>query len=149
MKKVTFHILSLTLVSLMISCNTNSNQSAEKENAATAKTEVTTDNSGKALENNNLEIIQFHSTNRCMTCKKIEKLTKETLRDYEKVDFKLVNVDEKENKAMAKKYQASGTALFLHNTKTDGFTNLTEFAFMKAGNNDAFKKELKGKMSQF
>ena len=102
MKKVTFHILALALVSLMISCNTNSNQSAEKESAKTAKTEVSSNQSGKALENNNLEVIQFHSTNRCMTCRKIEDLTKETLRDYEKVDFKLINVDEKENKAMAK-----------------------------------------------
>ena len=149
MKKVTFHILALALVSLMISCNTNSNQSAEKENAATAKTEVASNQSGKALENNNLEVIQFHSTNRCMTCRKIEDLTKETLRNYEKVNFKLINVDEKENKAMAQKYQASGTALFLHNTKTDDFTNLTEFAFMKARKEDAFKKEFVEKMKQF
>ena len=42
-----------------------------------------------------IEVIQFHSEHRCMTCNKIEALTKETLKAYPNIPFSLVNVDDK------------------------------------------------------
>ena len=131
MKFLSIKLASLLLFSFLISCNSNnkSEQDNTQNETAQAETEVQQES---ALAMNTLEVIQFHSTNRCMTCQKIEKLTKDVLEGYDNVEFKLVNVDDKSNEAMAEKFEASGTALFLHNTKTDDFKNLTEFAFMTA-----------------
>jgi len=97
----------------------------------------------------NIEIIQFHSENRCMTCKKIEEVTRETLKDYPEIPFSLVNVDDKKNEKQAEEFEASGTALFLYNPKTGKKTNLTDFAFMNAGNKEKFIAGLKKEIDKF
>ncbi|MFN3875169.1 MAG: hypothetical protein ACK4L7_04575, partial [Flavobacteriales bacterium] len=64
--------------------------------------------------------------------------------------FRLVNVDDKANAKVAEEFGAYGTALFLHvhkNGKAEKI-DLTEWAFMKAGNADAFKKELAERIKQ-
>ena len=148
MKFLSIKLASLLLFSLLISCNSNNKSEQNNPQDQTAQAEMKVQKES-ALAMNTLEIIQFHSTNRCMTCQKIEKLTQGVLKDYDNVEFKLVNVDDKNNEAMAEKFEASGTALFLHNTKTDEFKNLTEFAFMTAGNEDKFYKDLKAEMNKF
>jgi len=106
----------------------------------------------KQTTKNVIEVIDFHSTNRCYTCKAIEANTKYTLDNYfakelktGKITFKVVNVDIKENEKFAEKFQASGTALFLNVVK-DGKekqVDLTNFAFMKGNDQKAFSDELK------
>lgn len=96
-----------------------------------------------------IEVIQFHSEHRCITCNKIEDLTKETLKSYKEISFKLVNVDDKKNDKISEQFEAYGTALFLHNPKTGKKKNLTEFAFMNAGNKEKFIKELKKHVDEF
>lgn len=106
----------------------------------------------KQAKENSIEVIDFHSTNRCMTCKAIEANTKYTLDTYfadevktGKITFKIVNVDKKENEQMAENFEASGTALFLNVIK-DGKENhidLTNFAFMNGNDKEAFSSELK------
>ncbi|MDP1725597.1 MAG: nitrophenyl compound nitroreductase subunit ArsF family protein [Bacteroidota bacterium] len=97
-----------------------------------------------------IEVIQFHSEHRCRTCLKIEQLTKKTLTNYfTNIPFKLVNVDEAKNAAMAEKFEASGTALFLFDPKTGRKKDLTDFAFMKAGNEKVFENELKKYIENF
>lgn len=96
------------------------------------------------------EMIQFHLEHRCVTCLKIEKLTKATLTTYFKdVPFSLVNVEKKENQQRAKEFHAYGTALFLYNPKTGAKKNLTQFAFLKAGNEELFTRELKKQIEAF
>ena len=63
-----------------------------------------------------IEVIQFHSEHRCMTCNKIEKLARETLKDFQNVPFTLVNVDDEKNEKKVEEFEASGTALFLYNS---------------------------------
>lgn len=102
-----------------------------------------------------IEVIDFHSTHRCVTCKAIEANTKFTLDTYfseymkdVKITFQVINIDEKENEKLAEKFEASGTALFLNVIK-DGeekHVDLTEFAFMEGNNQDIFSKELKDKI---
>ena len=110
---------------------------------------------GSAQQNNQtqsttVEVIQFHSDRRCMTCLKIEKLTKETLTShFPNVPFSLVNVDEKKNAKKAEQFEASGTALFLYNSKTGKKKDLTDFAFMKAGAEKKYKAELKKYIEDF
>ena len=101
---------------------------------------------------NSIEVIDFHSTNRCMTCKAIEANTKYTLDTYfanelksGKIIFKIVNVDTAENEKFAEKFEATGTSLFLNVIK-DGeekHVDLTNFAFMKGTDQKTFSDELK------
>lgn len=96
-----------------------------------------------------VEVIQFHSENRCMTCNKIETLARETLKAYSNISFSLVNVDDKKNEKKADEFEAAGTALFLYNSKTGKKKDLTDFAFMNASNKDKFIAGLKKEINAF
>lgn len=100
-------------------------------------------------KNNKIQVIQFHSEHRCMTCKKIESLTKHTLDDYKDIQFLLINVDKEKNKKKAEEFEAAGTSLFLYNPSTGEKVDLTAFAFMNAGNKEKFISELKIKINNF
>jgi len=97
-----------------------------------------------------IEVIQFHSEHRCVTCLKIEKLTKATLtKSFPAIGFKLYNVDDKANVKIAEKFEAAGTALYLYNPVTGKRKDLTDFAFMKAGDEKKFEAELKRFIEDF
>jgi hypothetical protein len=96
-----------------------------------------------------IEVIQFHSEHRCMTCNKIEALTKETLKSYSSIPFSLVNVDDAKNEIKAEQFEAAGTALFLYNPTTGEKKDLTDFAFMNAGNKDKFIEVLTKEIDLF
>ncbi|MCH8534823.1 MAG: nitrophenyl compound nitroreductase subunit ArsF family protein [Flavobacteriaceae bacterium] len=153
MNKVNLQFIALILAFASFSCQTenkekqteNASEEVIEANLTSEKTEVKT----TALEEGNLVVIQFHSENRCKTCNKIEKLSKATISEYEGVDFQLINVDDQKNEAIATKFEASGTALFLHNTATGEFKNLTEFAFMNANNEEKFENLLKEEVETF
>lgn len=102
-----------------------------------------------------IEVLDFHSTHRCMTCNAIEANTKYTLHTYfakelkeDKITFQAINVDEKENEKIAEKFEAYGTSLFLNVIKdgTETQINITEFAFTKGNDQEIFSKELKAKI---
>ncbi|WP_179315147.1 nitrophenyl compound nitroreductase subunit ArsF family protein [Winogradskyella undariae] len=102
-----------------------------------------------------IEVLDFHSTHRCMTCKAIEANTKYTLDTFfpnelkdNKITFQVINVDEKENESIAEKFEAAGTALILNVIKDgkESKIDLTEFAFMNGTDQDTFSKELKAKL---
>lgn len=102
-----------------------------------------------------IEVLDFHSTHRCMTCNAIEANTKYTLNTYfakelkdAKITFQVINVDKKENEKIAEKFEASGTALILNVIKNGKETqlNLTNFAFMNGNDQKVFSKELKSKI---
>jgi hypothetical protein len=104
---------------------------------------------------NKIEVIDFHSTHRCMTCNAIENNTKYTLETYfpeelaaNKITFKVINVDEEANFKLAEKFEATGTSLYL-NIIVDGKEtkiDLTDFAFMNGTNTKVFSDELKAKI---
>lgn len=97
-----------------------------------------------------IEVIQFHSEHRCVTCLKIEKLTKATLKkSFPAIGFKLYNVDDKANEKIAEKFEAAGTALYLYNPATGKKKDLTDFAFMKAGDDKRFEADLKKFIEEF
>ncbi|HMP28883.1 MAG TPA: nitrophenyl compound nitroreductase subunit ArsF family protein [Saprospiraceae bacterium] len=125
--------LSLLIIALFLNSNL-----AISQNISTTK-----------KVSSSIEVIQFHSEHRCMTCNKIEDYTKETLNQYVKIPFTLVNVDDVKNEKKAEKFEATGTALFLHDTKTGKKKDLTDFAFMNASNKEKFIKGLKKEIDQF
>lgn len=96
-----------------------------------------------------IQVIQFHSEHRCMTCNKIEELTKVALKKYPTFPFSLINADDKKNEKICAQFQAYGSSLFLYNTKTKKIKNLTEMAFMNAGDQDKFIKEFNKNMDVF
>lgn len=107
-------------------------------------------NNSKSVTASTVQVIQFHSEHRCMTCNLIEKLTRETLKKYPAIPFKLVNVDDKKNEEISEQFEATGTALFLYNTKTGVKKDLTSFAFMNAGSNEnKFKAGLEKEIKNF
>jgi len=132
-----FRVFLIIVVSLFLfSCTGNAQNK-------TAKNQV---------EKNIIEVFNFHSTNRCVTCKAIEANTKYTLNTYfaselksGKIKHKVINLDEKENDHLGEKFQVYGTSLFL-NVITNGKEkqiDLTEFAFRNGKNQAIFSAELK------
>lgn len=136
MKKSIFTTAFTMLILLFFSVNSNG-QNTKKDNA-------------KSTAASTIQVIQFHSEHRCETCNLIEKLTRETLQKYPSIPFKLINVDDKKNEKMAEQFEATGTALFLYNSKTGAKKDLTDFAFLNANSKpDGFKKGLGKEINTF
>ena len=104
-----------------------------------------------------IEVFDFHTTNRCITCKAIEANTKYTLDTYfadeiknGKITFQIVNIDKDENYELAKKFKASGTSLFLNiiGSEKEKHIDLTAFAFTYGKKQDEFSKRLKNKLDK-
>lgn len=132
-KNIIFSFATLMML-LFTACNSEA-QNTKQTSTATSDAKI--------------EVIQFHSEHRCMTCNKIETLTKETLNAYSNIAFSLVNVDDKKNEKKAEQFEATGTALFLNNPKTGKKKDLTDFAFMNAGNKEKFLEGLKKEIDLF
>ena len=97
-----------------------------------------------------IQLIKFHTEHRCETCNNIEKLSKETIKGNEAISFVLYNVDDEKNAKVAEQFEATGTSLYLYNSKTKATKDLTEMAFMYAKNEgDKFKTELQKEISAF
>lgn len=97
-----------------------------------------------------IQLIQFHTEHRCITCNNIEKLSKETIKGNEAISFVLYNVDDEKNAKVAEQFEATGTSLYLYNSKTKATKDLTEMAFMYAKiEGDKFKTELQKEISTF
>lgn len=133
--------LAITISILFFSCAENN---ANKTTASVDK-------------KNSIEIYDFHTTNRCVTCQSIENNTQYTLETYfsealkdKTITFQIVNVDKKENYALAEKFQASGTALFLNviKDKQEQQIDLTDFAFKYGKKQDEFSEQLKDKLNK-
>lgn len=132
-----FTVLAISLI--LTSCN---NQEKKQSNAIDQSV-------------SKIEVLDFHSTHRCMTCNAIETNTKYTLETYftqelknNTITFQVINVDEKVNEKIAEKFEAAGTSLFLNIIKNGQETkiDLTEFAFMNGNDKEVFSKELKTKI---
>lgn len=135
MTRIIFISVLASVLLLFVSCNGNT------------KTETTVEKSNATTE---IQVIQFHSEHRCVTCNKIEELTKIALKKYPNVSFTLVNADDKKNEELCTQFEAFGSALFLYNTKTKKIKNLSHMAFMNAGSNpDKFITEFNNNMDAF
>jgi hypothetical protein len=136
MSKTVKFLTVLALSVILASCN-----SQEKKEATSVDKSIS-----------KIEVFDFHSTHRCMTCNAIEANTKYTLDTYfakqveeNVITFQVLNVDEQANEKIAEKFEASGTALILNVIKNGKETkiDLTDFAFMNGNDQEAFSKELK------
>ncbi len=133
MKKVI--LLSFLLISIF--CG-NANAAEPTKTLNTAEK-----NKGK------VEVLYFHFTRRCITCRAIEAETQTSLKTlYPKqskrrlITFKSLNLDEKTSETLARKYKVEGQSLLIISGNKQ--IDLTDKAFMYAkGNPEKFKQELK------
>lgn len=100
-----------------------------------------------------VDVLYFHGAQRCITCRSIEKLTKEVLQENfakelksGKVTFTVVDISEPTSEKIAKEYKVTWSSLFVN--KWDGANekrnNLTQMGFSYAKNQPAeFKKRFK------
>jgi hypothetical protein len=134
-------LLVITISMVVFSCAEN-------------KTNTNTESINKK---NSIKVYDFHSTNRCITCQSIENNTQFTLETFfaeelknKTISFQIVNVDKDENYALAEKFQATGTALFLNVIKDnkEQHIDLTDFAFKYGKKQEEFSKLLKDKIAK-
>ncbi|MCZ7558161.1 MAG: nitrophenyl compound nitroreductase subunit ArsF family protein [Bacteroidia bacterium] len=115
-------ILSLLLCFIMLSPDTVA-QTVQK---SAEKAEV------KAVQ-----ILYFHGARRCSTCKAIEKVAKNTVKDRyagdARVVFRTLNHEDKKNAALVEKYQIAGSSLIIQGTGK-AFKDLTSECFQYARN---------------
>ena len=114
-----------------------------------------------------VEVLYFHGKQRCVTCKAIEKYTKEVVNadlaelvKNGKLRFKEVDIstpdlqklaDDGTVEKLAEKYRVSWSSLYVNKWKNgkEERNDMTRFGFQNARNNtSAFKKELKQKINQ-
>lgn len=102
-----------------------------------------------------IQVYLFHATQRCTTCIAIGKLAGETVAEYfqqevknGKLEFREINIDLPENKELAQKFQASGSALHINAIK-DGQDNISEdiTVWRLTTNETQFKGYLKDKLN--
>jgi len=140
MKKLFIPPLLILLLIIVAGCgnkiNGNSDQSTLKTQPAKTVDASRGGNSNdypmSSIESvaDKLEVYYFHATARCYSCKTIGAYVKETMEqkyaeqlENGKIDFREINVDLPENKEIARKYQASGSSLFINRIK-DGRDNI-------------------------
>lgn len=97
----------------------------------------------------NIEVIQFHSEHRCQTCLDIESMTKEAILPYGGIPFRLINVDDSNNKSISNEFKTAGTSLFIYDPVQGKKLELTDFAFMNASDKEKFIKGLQKEINNF
>jgi hypothetical protein len=108
--------------------------------------------------NTKLLVYDFHITNRCQTCAKIEQTTIETLDTFYRAQldsgiivFKTFNCELDENAELVKKYSAYGSTLVLTALLPEGkevIVDITDIAFSKIGKKELFVEKLREKIDE-
>ena len=140
--KRTLVMLMVSLV--MLACGEKSNAVTAKEQAAGVKDCV--------------EVLYFHGKQRCVTCRSIEKNTKDLLdakcadlMRQGKVVWRVIDILKKESEAVAEKYQVTWSSLFVvkHKNGKEQAENLTDFAFKHSRTQpDKFKAGVEAKLNE-
>ncbi len=162
MKKISSIFLLLFFVIILTGCN---NKVLDKQSDKEGKNTMVANNqnlsdypmSSAKRVSDKLEVYYFHRTARCYSCKTIGQYVKETIEQkYNEqtsnglIDFREINVDLAENKEIAKKFQASGSSLFI-NRIIDNEDNIEQdIDVWKLVNNEAqFKNYLENKLNSY
>ncbi|MCX6761893.1 MAG: nitrophenyl compound nitroreductase subunit ArsF family protein [Candidatus Moranbacteria bacterium] len=104
-----------------------------------------------------VQVFLFHSTQRCTTCIAIGKLAGETVNEFfqselrdGKIEFREINIDLPENKELAQKFKATGSALYL-NAISAGADNISQDTkvWQLTSNETQFKSYLKDKINNY
>jgi len=103
-----------------------------------------------------VDVVYFHRTQRCYSCIYAEDGIRYTVETYfadelasGKVTFKVINVQDKENADIVKKYGASYLTLFVNTVRggTDHIEEVTDIWFL-IGNDEEFTEVVKNKIEK-
>ena len=103
-----------------------------------------------------VEVVYFHSTQRCHSCIYAEEWTRYTVETYfadelasGKVTFQVLNVQDKQNAAIVNKYGAYRLSLFI-NTIRDGTDHIEEvpYIWLLIGDDEAFVEAVRSKIEE-
>jgi len=157
MKKIFLFFILLSPL-FLVACSNNQEKTALNE-AKPALAEEEKVNYGEVSispsEVEKIQIFLFHATQRCRTCIAIGKLSGEMVNERflgelssGKIEFREINIDLPENKALAKKFRVSGSALYI-NTIANGEENISQDTkvWQLTNNPSDFKDYLGGKIS--
>jgi hypothetical protein len=104
-KYLVFAAIALFLINAL-SCNNGKSTGRDNISAEVMASSDTT-----------IQILYFHGDRRCPTCISIEKISKDLyndqFKDNSRVKFFAINIDRDENKAIAEKYQVTGSSLIV------------------------------------
>ena len=111
-----------------------------------------------SAQGDRVEVIYFHGKQRCVTCRAIEQLTNEVLAatfknqiDKGAVVYKVIDISDPQNEAIADKYEVTWSSLYINGWKggKETVNNMTEFSFANAkGSPDIFKEGIKNKINE-
>ncbi len=138
MKKL--FILALSVAAFMTSCG------AQPEGQSSAETRTATE---MKIEEGTVQVLYFHTKQRCITCRAIEEQTIAALKELnnKSVKLRIVDVSSEEGEPIADKYKVMFSSLFLDNGKSA--EDLTKMAFRYARTDaDTFKKNLKEEIAK-
>ena len=91
-----------------------------------------------SAQGDRVEVIYFHGKQRCVTCRAIEQLTNEVLEatfknqiDKGAVVYKVIDISDPQNEAIADKYEVTWSSLYINGWKggKETVNNMTEFSF--------------------
>lgn len=154
MKKILV-FLFLTLALSGCSDNLNADKSATNSQANIAAPKSQPAVSKLATAPDKVEVFLFHRTQRCPTCVTIGYLAGKTVQEKfaeevkaGQIIFKEINIDLPDNKELANKFQASGSALYI-NTIKGGKDNIEQDVkvWMLTDNETKFINYLQNKLS--
>ena len=103
--------------------------------------------SAAAVRSDGVEVLCFHSKQRCATCIALEKNARAAI-DSAFADrladgtlsFRIIDISKPENEAIAEKYQVTWSSLYIviHKNGQEKAENMTEFAFLNARDSGRF-----------
>lgn len=102
-----------------------------------------------------VQVFLFHNTQRCSTCIAIGRLAGETVNEFfqkelrdGQIEFREINIDLPENRDLAQKFQASGSALFINYIHDNQDTiNEDTRVWRLTSDPDQFKSYLRAKLN--
>ncbi|MEG1617724.1 MAG: nitrophenyl compound nitroreductase subunit ArsF family protein [Bacteroidales bacterium] len=140
--------ITLSAIIVLLIAFTSCSGTSKKSEATSVTTQTVKDY---------VEVIYFHGKQRCITCNAIENLTKEVLQESfseevkkGKIQLRVIDISEKENEAIADKYEVSWSSLYINkwSDNQEKRENLTDFGFSYAKSSpDLFKEGIKEKIS--
>lgn len=143
----------LFVATVFFSCGNGSN----KKPNTSAQTEFNAD-AHVVSNRDRIEVLYFHSAQRCITCRAIEKHTKELLDSLYSAElangaivYKSIDISLKENEAIVDKYEVAWSSLIVSkwDKGNEQVDNMTDYAFSYAkGQPEVFKTGIKHKIEK-
>lgn len=109
---------------------------------ATFNVQAGVETRNEVANDKDVQVYYFHATARCATCKAVEAVTLEALKEFygEKVVFTSINREKDKENPLIKKHKVNGQTLLV--VKDKKVVNLTTEAFLNARNKPEKFKEL-------